>query len=96
MKHLWWGRIPLEDIDRHVLVRGVGLSALGKLDMDSIKLPVSLSIPHHEGAGGEVISSTTNHSRSTSEESAIASKESQHLKESIRNENESTELMKLD
>jgi hypothetical protein len=28
MKHLWWVRIPLEDIDRHILIRGVGLSAL--------------------------------------------------------------------
>jgi hypothetical protein len=51
MKHLWWGRIPLEDISRHILVRGVGLSALGKLDADTIKLTVKLEIPHHEGAG---------------------------------------------
>ena len=53
MKHLWWGRIPLEDIDRHVLIRGVGLSALGKLDRTSIELAAKLDIPHHEGAGGE-------------------------------------------
>jgi hypothetical protein len=38
MRHLWWGRIPLEDISKHTLVRGVGLSALGKLDADTIKL----------------------------------------------------------
>ncbi len=53
MKHLWWGRIPLEDIDRHVLIRGVGLNALGKLDRTSIELAAKLEIPHHEGAGGE-------------------------------------------
>jgi hypothetical protein len=52
MRHLWWGRIPLEDISKHILVRGVGLSALGKLDADTIKLAAKLQIPHHEGAGG--------------------------------------------
>jgi hypothetical protein len=53
LSHLWWGRIPLEDVAKHILVRGVGLSALGKLDEDTIKLAANLSIPHHEGAGGE-------------------------------------------
>ena len=54
MKHLWWGRIPLEDIKKHVLIRGVGLSAIGKLDKDTIKMSATskLGIPHHEGAGG--------------------------------------------
>jgi hypothetical protein len=52
MKHLWWGRIPLEDIDKHVLIRGVGLSATGKLDKDTIKIAANLETPHHEGAGG--------------------------------------------
>ncbi len=52
MKHLWWGRIPLEDIDKHVLIRGVGLSATGKLDKYTIKIAANLEIPHHEGAGG--------------------------------------------
>jgi hypothetical protein len=51
--HLWWGRIPLEDVVKHILIRGVGLSALGKLDEDTIKLASNLNIPHHEGAGGE-------------------------------------------
>jgi hypothetical protein len=51
MKHLWWGRISLEDIDKHILVRGVGLSALGKLDNETIKIAAKLEIPHHEGAG---------------------------------------------
>jgi hypothetical protein len=53
LKHLWWGRIPLEDVGKHILVRGVGLSALGKLDADTIKLAANLNTPHHEGAGGE-------------------------------------------
>ena len=53
LRHLWWGRIPLEDVGKHILVRGVGLSALGKLDEGTIKLAARLSIPHHEGAGGE-------------------------------------------
>ncbi len=51
IKHLWWGRIPLDDASRHILVRGVGLSALGKLDWDTIKLAAKLEVPHHEGAG---------------------------------------------
>ncbi len=53
MKHLWWGRIPLEDIEKHILVRNIGISALGKLDKETIKLAAQLNIPHHEGAGGE-------------------------------------------
>ncbi len=52
MKHLWWGRIQLEDISKHILVRGVGLSALRKLDNDMIKLAVKLDFPHHESADG--------------------------------------------
>jgi hypothetical protein len=52
MKHLWWGRIPLEDVDKHILIRGVRLSALGKLDTETIKMAAKLGIPRHEGAGG--------------------------------------------
>ena len=53
MKHLWWGRIPLEDIEKHILVRNIGISALGKLDKETIRLAAQLNIPHHEGAGGK-------------------------------------------
>ncbi len=53
MKHLWWGRIPLEDVEKHILVRNIGISALGKLDKETVKLAAQLNIPHHEGAGGE-------------------------------------------
>jgi hypothetical protein len=52
MKHLWWGRIPLEDVETHILVRNVGFSALGSLDRETIKLAAQLDIPHHEGAEG--------------------------------------------
>jgi hypothetical protein len=52
MNHLWWGRIPIEDVDKHILVRGLGLSALGKLDSVTLRIAAGLDIPHHEGAGG--------------------------------------------
>jgi hypothetical protein len=52
LNYLWWGRIPMEDVDKHLLVRAIGLSALGKLDENTIKLASRLKIPHHEGAGG--------------------------------------------
>jgi hypothetical protein len=38
---------------KHVLIRGVRLSALGKLDNETIKLAAQQDIPHHAGAGGE-------------------------------------------
>ncbi len=53
INHLWWGIIPLEDISRHVLLRGIGLSALGKLDKETIRQAAQMEIPHNEGAGGE-------------------------------------------
>ena len=52
-KQLWWGRIPLEDIDKYILIRDVGLSASGKLDRITINLATKLKLPHHQGAGGE-------------------------------------------
>ncbi len=45
-------RIPLEDVGKHILIRGVRLSALGKLDTETIRMAAKLEIPHHEGAGG--------------------------------------------
>jgi hypothetical protein len=30
MNHLWWGKIPLEVISEHILIRDVGLNASGK------------------------------------------------------------------
>jgi len=52
LNHLWWGRIPMEDVDKHILIRSIGLSALGKLDKTTIRLASRLETPHHEGAGG--------------------------------------------
>jgi hypothetical protein len=52
LNHLWWGRIPMEDVDKHILIRSIGLSALGKLDKTTIRLASQLETPHHEGAGG--------------------------------------------
>ncbi len=42
----------MEDVDKHILVRGLGLSALGKLDNETVKIATRLDISHHEGAGG--------------------------------------------
>jgi hypothetical protein len=42
----------MENVDKHILVRALGLSALGKLDNTTIKIAAQLDIPHHEGAGG--------------------------------------------
>jgi hypothetical protein len=42
----------MEEVDKHILVRGLGLSALGKLDAKTVKIAAQLEIPHHEGAGG--------------------------------------------
>ena len=43
----------MEGVDKHILVRGLGLSALGKLDSETVKIAARLDIPHHEGAGGK-------------------------------------------
>ncbi len=42
----------MEDVNKRILVRGLGLSALGKLDNESVKIAARLEIPNHEGAGG--------------------------------------------
>jgi len=42
----------MEDVDKHILVRAIGLSALGKFDKITITMAAQLDIPHHEGAGG--------------------------------------------
>ncbi len=43
----------MEDIDKYILIRDVGLEASGMLDKITINLTVNLEIPHHQGAGGE-------------------------------------------
>ncbi len=42
----------MEDVNKHILVRGLGLSALGKLDSETVRIAAHLDAPHHEGAGG--------------------------------------------
>ena len=42
----------MEDVDKHILVRGLGLSALGKLDGETVRIAAQLDVHHHEGAGG--------------------------------------------
>jgi hypothetical protein len=48
INHLWWGRVPMEDVDKHIIIRAIGMSALGKLNKTTIKLVAQLNIPHHE------------------------------------------------
>ncbi len=43
----------MEDIDKYILIRDVGLGASGKLDRITINLATKLKILHHQGAGGE-------------------------------------------
>ena len=52
-RDVYSGKIPLNETDRHALVRNVRLTALGVLDAASTKLAAALPIPHHAGAGGE-------------------------------------------
>ena len=42
----------MEEVDKHILVRGLGLSAQGKLDSETVRIAAQLDVPHHEGAGG--------------------------------------------
>ncbi len=41
----------MEDVDKHILVRGLGLSAQGKLDNETVRIAAHLDVPHHERAG---------------------------------------------
>jgi len=46
-ERLWRGRIPTEHLDEHILIRGVGLNARGKLDRVTREIASQLDIPHH-------------------------------------------------
>ena len=46
-ERLWRGRIPTEHLDEHILIRGVGLNARGKLDSVTREMASQLNIPHH-------------------------------------------------
>ncbi len=38
MNHLWWGKIPIEAVSYHILIRDVGLDATERLDQTSLNL----------------------------------------------------------
>ncbi len=50
---LYTGRIPMNELHDHLLVRNLDISARGKLSPDSILLAAALSRPHRHGAGGD-------------------------------------------
>ena len=50
VERLWRGRIPIEHIDDHLIIRDIGLSARGKLDRITREIASELNIPHHCGA----------------------------------------------
>lgn len=49
-KILWTGRIPLGELDQHLLVRNVTLQSNGKLAPETLTLAAGLPWPHHKGA----------------------------------------------
>jgi hypothetical protein len=51
--YLWKLRLPIDELDRLLLVRNVGLDANGCLCKTSRILAAALKFPHHVGAGGE-------------------------------------------
>jgi hypothetical protein len=51
-KNLYQQRIPLVELDQHLLVRNVSISAKGRLSLETVNLAAALSQPHHLGAGG--------------------------------------------
>ncbi len=50
VERLWRGRIPVEHIDDHMIIRDIGLNARGKLDRITREIVSELDIPHHCGA----------------------------------------------
>ena len=53
LKEIYSGRIPISELDQHLLIRNVGISTQGKLGPTTLQLAIKLKIPHHLGAGGE-------------------------------------------
>ena len=49
---LYYGFIPNNEINQHFLVRGVAISARGKLSPQTLEIAAALTRPHHQGAGG--------------------------------------------
>ncbi len=50
VERLWRGRIPVEHLNDHILVRDIGLNARGKLDRITREIAAGLNIPHNCGA----------------------------------------------
>ena len=48
-KDLWTGRVPLAEIDGHLLIRNVAYDK-GKLSKRTARLAAALTCPHHQGA----------------------------------------------
>ena len=49
-ERLWRGRIPVEHLNDHILVRDIGLNARGKMDRITREIAAGLNIPHNCGA----------------------------------------------
>jgi hypothetical protein len=50
VERLWRGRIPVEHLNDHILVRDIGLNARGKMDRVTREIAAGLNIPHNCGA----------------------------------------------
>jgi hypothetical protein len=49
---LYTGKIPIGELDQHLLVRNVALKPSGRLSPQTLGLAARLPKPHHKGAGG--------------------------------------------
>jgi hypothetical protein len=49
-ERLWKGRIPTEHLDDHIVIRDIGLSAMGKLDQITRDLAARLDVSDQCGA----------------------------------------------
>ncbi len=51
-RKLYFGAIPRNELDNHLLVKNVSVSSKGQLSPDTTALAAALALPHHLGAGG--------------------------------------------
>jgi hypothetical protein len=52
-KDLYLQRIPISELDDHLLLRNVHVNSKGKLSLETTKLAAALNQPQHHGAGGD-------------------------------------------
>ena len=84
--NLWTGKLSIDEWDKLALVRNVGLDSMGVLNSISMNLAASLSIPHHEGAGGEEdFVSKREHDKHIRKNKRWASKKKKSNKEKLYN-----------